>query len=47
MTWTGDWLDIEFAVPKNKRNRRLIGKSPVPVGPGVEIWRCCRFLGMG
>ena len=36
--WTGEMRGIELAHPKN-RNRRLIGITLVPKGPGAQIWR--------
>ena len=41
--WTGKRLGIELAVPQNRRTPRPTCMSPVPSGPGIEIWR--RFLG--
>ena len=41
--WTGERLGIELAVPKNSRTGRPVCMSPVPSGPGIEIW--FRFLG--
>ena len=32
---TGERLDIELAVPENRRKRRPISVSAVPVGPGM------------
>ena len=43
--WTGERLCIKLAVLTNSRNRRLIGITLVPKGPGIESWRSCRFLG--
>ena len=42
--WAGERLGIELAVPENRMKRRSISVS-VPFGPGMEIWRSCRFQG--
>ena len=36
---------MEKAVPKYRRPGRSISVSAVPFGPGVDIWRSCRFIG--
>ena len=36
---------VEGAVPHGRREGRPISVSAVPVGPGIDIWRSCRFLG--
>ena len=38
-------LRLEKAVPKYRRNGRPNSVSAVPVGPGMDIWQTCRFLG--
>ena len=43
--WAGERLCLERAVPKNRRVGRPISVSAVPFGPGIDIWRSCRFLG--
>ena len=43
--WAGERLVIEGAVPFARRVGRPISVSAVPVGPGIDIWRSCRFLG--
>ena len=43
--WAGERLCLERAVPKNRRDGRLISVSAVPFCPGIDIWRSCRFLG--
>ena len=41
----GERLVIEGAVPFARRVGRPISVSAVPVGPGIDIGRSCRFLG--
>ena len=41
----GEQLVTEGAVPVARRVGRPISVSAVPVGPGIDIWRSCRFLG--
>ena len=36
---------IEKAVPRYRRPGRSISVSAVPFGPGIDIWRSCRFIG--
>ena len=43
--WAGERLVLEKAVPFRRRAGRPISVSLVPVGPGIDIWRSCRFLG--
>ena len=42
--WAGERLLLEAAVPKSRRVGRPISVSAVPFGPGIDIWRSCRFL---
>ena len=44
-SWAGERLVLEKAVPSGRRAGRPISVSVVPVGPGIEMWRPCRFLG--
>ena len=41
--WAGERLVIESAVPFARRVGRPISVSAVPVGPGIDIGRSCRF----
>ena len=43
--FTGERLILEVAVPKSRRVGRPISVSAVPFGPGIDIWRSCRFFG--
>ena len=43
--WAGERLDLEKAVPRYRRAGRSISVSAVPFGPGIDIWRSCRFIG--
>ena len=43
--WAGERLLLEVAVPRSRRVGRPISVSAVPFGPGIDIWRSCRFLG--
>ena len=43
--WAGEGLCLEAAIPKSRRVGRPISVSAVPFGPGIDIWRSCRFLG--
>ena len=36
---------LEKVLPFKRRAGRPISVSAVPVGPGIDIWRCCRFIG--
>ena len=42
--WAGERLVIESAVPFANRVGRPISVSAVPVGPGIDIGRSCRFF---
>ena len=43
--WTGERLSLEKAHPRYLRPGRPISVSAVPFGPGIDIWRSCRFIG--
>ena len=43
--WAGERLCLESAIPGHRRVGRPISVSAVPFGPGIDIWRSCRFLG--
>ena len=43
--WAGERLSLERAVPRYLRQGRPISVSAVPFGPGIDIWRSCRFIG--
>ena len=43
--WAGERLCLESAIPEYRRVGRPISVSAVPFGPGIDIWRSCRFLG--
>ena len=43
--WAGERLCLERAVPRFLRPGRPISVSAVPFGPGIDIWRSCRFIG--
>ena len=43
--WAGERLMVEGAVPVGRREGRPISVSAVPFGPGIDIWRSCRFVG--
>ena len=43
--WVGERLVLEKAHPRYLRTGRLISVSAVPFGPGIDIWRSCRFIG--
>ena len=43
--WAGERLSLEKAHPRYLRPGRPISVSAVPFGPGVDIWRSCRFIG--
>ena len=36
---------LEKVLPYGRRAGRPISVSAVPVGPGIDIWRSCRFIG--
>ena len=43
--WAGERLSLEKAHPRYLRPGRPISVSGVPFGPGIDIWRSCRFIG--
>ena len=43
--WAGERLALEKAHPRYLRPGRPISVSAVPFGPGIDIWRSCRFIG--
>ena len=43
--WAGERLSLEKARPRYLRPGRQISVSAVPFGPGIDIWRSCRFIG--
>ena len=43
--WAGERLSLEKAQPRCLRPARPISVSAVPFGPGIDIWRSCRFIG--
>ena len=43
--WAGERLSLEKASPHYLRPRRPISVSAVPFGPGIGLWRSCRFIG--
>ena len=43
--WAGERLSLEKAAPRYLRPGRSISVSAVPFGPGIDIWRSCRFIG--
>ena len=43
--WAGERLSLEKAHPRYLRPGRPISVSAVPFGPGIHIWRSCRFIG--
>ena len=43
--WAGERLSLEKAHPRYLRPGRPISVSAVPFGPGIDIWRTCRFIG--
>ena len=43
--WAGERLSLEKACPRYLRPGRPISVSAVPFGPGIDIWRFCRFIG--
>ena len=43
--WAGERLSLEKASPRYLRPGRPISLSAVPFGPGIDIWRSCRFIG--
>ena len=43
--WAGERLFLEKAHPRYLRPGRPISVSAFPFGPGIDIWRSCRFIG--
>ena len=43
--WAGERLSLEKAYPRCIRPGRPISVSAVLFGPGIDIWRSCRFIG--
>ena len=43
--WAGERLSLEKATPRYLRPGRSISVSAVLFGPGIDIWRSCRFIG--
>ena len=43
--WAGERLILKKAHPRYLRPGRPISVSAVPFGPGINIWRSCRFIG--
>ena len=43
--WAGERLSLEKAHPRYLRPGRPISVSAVSFGPGIDIWRSCRFIG--
>ena len=43
--WAGERLSLEKAPPRYLRPERPISMSAVPFGPGIDMWRSCRFIG--
>ena len=43
--WAGERLSLEKAHPRYLRPGRPFSVSAVPFGPGIDIWRWCRFIG--
>ena len=43
--WAGERLCLESAIPRHRRVGRPFSVSAVPFGPGIDIWRSCRFFG--
>ena len=43
--WVGERLTLEKAHPRYLRPGHPIPVSAVPFGPGIDIWRSCRFIG--
>ena len=43
--WAGERLVLDKAMPSGSRAGRTISVSALPVGPGIDIWRTCRFWG--
>ena len=43
--WAGERLSLEKAHPRYLRPGCPVSASAVPFGPGIDIWRSCRFIG--
>ena len=43
--WADERLSLEKAHPRYLRPGRSISMSAVPLGPSIDIWRPCRFIG--
>ena len=43
--WAGERLTVEKAHPRYLRPGGPISVLVVPFGPGIDIWRSCRFIG--
>ena len=43
--WAGERLSLEKAHPRYLRPGSQISVSAVTFGPGIDIWRSCRFIG--
>ena len=43
--WAGERLKLDKTVPWYRRPGRSISVSAVSSGPGIDIWRSCRFIG--
>ena len=43
--WAGERLSLGKAHPRYLRPGRPISVSAFPFGPGIDIWRSCRFIG--
>ena len=43
--WAGERLSLEKVHPRNLRPGHPMSVSAVPFGPGIDIWRSCRFIG--
>ena len=43
--WAGERMVLEKVLPYGKKAGRPISVSVVLVGPGIDTWRSCRFIG--
>ena len=43
--WAGERLSLKKSHPRYLRPGHPISVSGVPFGPGIDIWRSCRFIG--
>ena len=43
--WAGERLVLEKTLLRYRRLGRPISVVAVPFGPGIDIWRSCRFIG--